>query len=243
MSTYMAFEIRRALRNKRFLILSVALPVVLYELIGQQQSGPVGGVAFKNYFMISMAAYGAVIAALSVGGPRVAAERANGWVRQLRVTPLSQRDYLAGKVMTSVCLVLPAIVLVCAAGALNGVSLSAGAWVQLLVSLVIASVPFALLGLAVGYWLDAESAQAGTAVIMLGTSVLGGLWYPLTNFPRVLQLFGEALPTYRLASLARSALEGAAPGGVDMGVMLAWTVAFGACFAWLYRRDTDRVRV
>jgi hypothetical protein len=25
--------------------------------------------------------------------------------------------------------------------------------------------------------------------------------------------------------------------------MLAWTVAFGACFAWLYRRDTDRVRV
>jgi hypothetical protein len=30
---------------------------------------------------------------------------------------------------------------------------------------------------------------------------------------------------------------------VDMGVMVAWTVAFGACFAWLYRRDTDRVRV
>jgi ABC-2 type transport system permease protein len=115
--------------------------------------------------------------------------------------------------------------------------------VQLLVSLVIASVPFALLGLAVGYWLDAESAQAGTAVIMLGTSVLGGLWYPLTNFPRALQLFGEALPTYRLAALARSALEGAAPGGVDIGVMVAWTVTFGACFAWLYRRDTDRVRV
>jgi ABC-2 type transport system permease protein len=244
MTAYTTFELHRAVRNVRFLIFSVAVPVVLYLAIGQQKGyGDVDGVPFKKFFMVSMAAYGALIAALSVGGPRVAAERANGWVRQLRVTPLTERSYLVGKLVCSLLIVVPAIVLVAVVGQATGADLGVGALVQLLATLILASIPFALLGLAIGYWLDAEAAQAGTVAIMLGVSILGGLWFPINNFPRAVQYIGEALPSYRMASAARAALHGAAPAWGDVGLLVLWTMVFGLAFAYLYRRDSDRVRV
>jgi ABC-2 type transport system permease protein len=244
MTAYTTFELRRALRNVRFLVFSVALPVVLYLALGHQTgAGNVDGIPFKKFFMVSMAAYGALIAALSVGGPRVAAERTNGWVRQLKVTPLTERSYLVGKLTCSLMIVVPAIVLVTVAGEASGVGLGAGGLIQLLVTLIVASIPFALLGLAIGYWLDAEAAQAGTVAIMLGISILGGLWFPITTFPRVVQYIGESLPSYRMASAARAALRGAAPAWGDVVLLIVWTVVFGAAFAYLYRRDADKVRV
>jgi ABC-2 type transport system permease protein len=244
MTAYTTFELRRALRNVRFLIFSVGVPVVLYLAIGQQKGfGQVEGLPFKKFFLVSMAAYGALIAALSVGGPRVAAERANGWVRQLKVTPLSERSYLVGKLSCSLMIVVPAIVLVTVVGEISGVGMGAGRLLQLLLTLIVASVPFALLGLAIGYWLDAEAAQAGTVAIMLGVSILGGLWFPITNFPEAVRYIGEALPSYRMASAARAALQGAAPAWGDVVLLIVWTMVFGAAFAYLYRRDADRVRV
>ena len=38
--------------------------------------------------MVAMIAYGAMWAVFSATGPRIAYERAIGWTRQLRVTPL-----------------------------------------------------------------------------------------------------------------------------------------------------------
>lgn len=240
MTAYLTFELRRAARNRRYVLFAVALPVVLYLVIGRQKASSVAGVDFAAYFMVSMAAYGAILGAGSVGGARVAAERSSGWVRQLRVTPLRSGSYLTSKVVLAVALAVPAILLVLVAGVATGVSFTAGTAVAVLAALVVASVPFALLGLAVGYWLDAEAAQTGGMAISLGLSILGGLWFPLSSFPRAVQYVGEALPTYRIASLARSVYTGHGVDWPDLAVLAAWTVGLALIFARQYRRDTDR---
>ena len=84
--------------------------------------------------MVSMASFGAMVAALNAGGTRLAAERASGWTRQLRVTPLPGWSYVMTKISASMVMVLPVIVLVELTGLfLGGVQLGVGVWLELTV--------------------------------------------------------------------------------------------------------------
>ncbi len=66
-----------------------------------------------------MALYGAVLAATS-GGAMVAIERALGWSRQLRLTPLSPVAYISVKALVALTLGLGSVLAVNVVGALNG---------------------------------------------------------------------------------------------------------------------------
>ena len=120
------------------------------------------------YFLVSMAAYGAIGAAMSQADP-IATERRQGWARQLRVTPLPSLAYVAAKVASAVLLTVPALALVGAAGqVVNHVDLGVcRPGPRRSPSLALGSIPFAALGLLIGYLLDAESAQGGMVLSLL----------------------------------------------------------------------------
>ena len=76
--------------------------------------------------MVSMAAYGSLGAAMS-GGSQLALERRSGWFRQLSITAWPPREFLLAKAAVIMVLVLPALLLVFAAGfAVGGVRLPVG---------------------------------------------------------------------------------------------------------------------
>ena len=58
------------------------------------------GISAPLYYMVGLAAFGTMAAILS-SGARIAGERAVGWNRQLRLTPLRTRDYFRTKVITA----------------------------------------------------------------------------------------------------------------------------------------------
>ena len=59
--------------------------------------------------MIGIAVYGAMLAATS-GGAMVSIERAQGWSRQLRLTPLRPAAYIAIKILVAMLLGLTSVV-------------------------------------------------------------------------------------------------------------------------------------
>lgn len=63
-------------------------------------------------------ALGAVISGLAAG-PSLGEERANGWLRQLRTTPLAPRAVVAAKIAVAMSFALPSIALVVAAAAVT----------------------------------------------------------------------------------------------------------------------------
>jgi len=132
-------------------------------------------------------------------------------------------------------------VLVLAAGALvNGVSLTPLEWVAAFAGLALGSLPFAALGILIGYVFDADSAQGGMMVTYFGLAILGGLWAPVASFPSVLVTIAHVLPSYHFADLGWRALAGRAPDPVDVAVLLAWAAAFGALVIWRYRAEERR---
>jgi ABC-2 type transport system permease protein len=190
--------------------------------------------------MVSMASYGAMIAGL-FSAQVIATERSQGWVRLLRVTPLPPAIYVVGKLLVALVVTLPAVLLVMVAGvAVNHVNVGAADLAGLVVALVLGSVPFAALGILLGYLFDVNSAQGAVMITNFGLAILGGLWAPVAAFPDALVTIAQVLPSYRFANLGRAIVAGRLPDVVDVAVLAAYAVAIGAMVFWRYRSEEQR---
>jgi ABC-2 type transport system permease protein len=239
MFDYLRLEVRRTLRDTGFVIGGVAMPVMMYLLFTNLGGGDDDG--WRTASMVGMAAYGAVGSALNTGGG-VAEDKVTGWLRQLRVTPMTPREVVLGRALTGSVTVLPAIVAVLAAGGLvDGVRLDVWQWAATAVLLWLGSIPFTLLGLGNGYRMTAQTTGVANMVCNLGLAVVGGLWFPLALFPDWLRSISAYTPTNRFAQLGVSVTEGRAPGLGAVAVLTAWLLVFGSYAVLSYRRSARTV--
>ncbi|WBO66646.1 ABC transporter permease [Streptomyces camelliae] len=238
MLAYVRLEIRRTLRDTGFVIGGIAMPVMMYLLFTNLGGADTG---WRTAGMVGMAAYGAVGCALNTGGA-VAEDRAVGWLRQLRVTPMTPREVVQGRTLTGAVTVLPAIVAVLAAGGLvNGVRLAAWQWAALVLLLWLGSLPFTLLGLGNGYRLTGPATGVANMLLSLGLSVLGGLWFPVSLFPGWLRALSAYTPTRRFAELGTAVSDGHAPGAGAIIVLTVWLGLFGSYAVLSYRRRAGTI--
>ncbi|MET8794140.1 ABC transporter permease [Streptomyces pseudogriseolus] len=244
MNGLIRLEILRVLRNRKLQFFSVLYPSLLFLLIAgtADSTGPLDGtdgLTLPAYLMVSMASFGALTAVLMGNSERIAKERENGWVRQLRLTPLPGRGYVLAKTAAAAVGALPAIVLVfVVAAVVKDVRLDAWQWLALTAAIWAGSLVFAALGVAIGYAATGDAVRPITMIVYFGLSLLGGLWMPSTTFPGWLQDVAAWLPTHAYAALGRAIEQHHAPGVQDVTVLLAFFVLFTGGAAWLYRKDT-----
>jgi ABC-2 type transport system permease protein len=237
---YALMSARSTFRNTRYVVFTLALPLVLYLLFNSlygNQVDSVTGLNVGSYIMVSMACYGAIGATMNAGS-RIALERQTGWNRQLRLSALSPQGYLFAKAAVSLLVALPAIVLVFLAGVIVGkASLTTGQWLECGIVLWLSMIPFGIMGLVIGFVATVDSAQPLTMIIYLVLSILGGLWFPVDQFPPFLQDVAKLLPSYWAAELARAPLANEALSMTGIGVLLIWTVGLGLLAMAAYRRS------
>jgi len=239
--TYFRYELLRSFRNWRFILFSLAYPVVLYFVVtGPQRHAHFDGVAFPLYFMAGMATVGTMIAVIS-SGARIAADRSAGWTRQLRITPLTAGDYLGAKVACGFLMALLAIALVSLSGTALGVRLSAGEWLTMIGLMVVGLVPIAVFGILLGHVVtpDSLAPAVGGAIMLL--ALLGGAYgFLLATSGAVFDLI-KAFPSYWLVQAGKTALGGSGWPAEGWIVIAAWTAVLAPLAVLVYRRDTSRV--
>ncbi len=186
MIAFARFEIRRTLRDSRFMLFLVAMPALLYLLLaGFTHSGRQDGLPAPAAFMVAMMCYAAIGSACYAIGPPLAAERARGWIRQLQIMPLAGTSWLAVKLIQGALLILPGITVVAATAAITqSPDLTPARWAALAAVLLAGSLPFTVLGLVIGQALDGQSANSATLFTVLGLSFAGGLLIPDTQLPQ-----------------------------------------------------------
>jgi ABC-2 type transport system permease protein len=246
MFRYLTLEIRRMYRDRRFIFFTVAIPVAFYLLWSNIFAKNGGtdtdtGLAAKTYLLVAMASFGALGAALTTTGARLAAERQAGWLRQLQVTPLRPWAVITTKIIASMCLALPAIVLVGLTAVLTQhVHLSATQWAELVVLMWIGTLPFAALGTLIGSLVGADAAQPVTVACYFALSILGGLWTSVSILPKTLRTIAHWTPSNRFADLGWSVVAGHLPPASDALVLAGWTAVLGVLAIVAYRRATVR---
>jgi ABC-2 type transport system permease protein len=242
MITYAKYEIVRTFRNRRFFVFSIGFPLVLFFVIAgpnrNEHDFAGSGLPAALYYMIGLTAFGTMNTVLSTG-TRIAGERAAGWNRQLRLTPLSTRAYFRTKVLVAYLLALITIAVLYASGISLGVHLTAGEWVRMTGLVLVGLVPFAALGVLMGHLLTTDSigpAMGGTTALL---SLLGGVWFPITS--GTMHDIAEALPSYWLVQASHVSIGGGGWGTLGWFVVATWTLVLTAAAARVYQRDTQRV--
>jgi ABC-2 type transport system permease protein len=217
-------EIVRLRRNKRYMMFTLALPVVLYLLVAKQvQHVTAYGVAYKAYYMVAMASFGAFSGALTGNAQRISQERKDGWIRQLRLTPLPPQSYVVAKIIASLAVSVPSILIVFLLGRFyGGVELAGWKWVVIGLAVWFGTLVFTALAVAIGYRFMPDTVQPMTMLVYLVMTFLGGVWFALGG---VLQDIGQALPTYQIIKIGTDVIGKGTVSAVSVAVILAWLAA------------------
>lgn len=239
--TVLRIELTRMLRNRRTIVFTFVFPAALFLAIGSgsgtNQSVGHGNVA--AYIMVSMALYGAALTA-AAGGAMVATERAMGWSRQLRLTPLHPAVYISMKALIALILGAVAIAVVNVVGVLqNKAVMPAHIWVECAVLTLVCTMVFAALGVFVGYLVPGENAMQilGPGLALL--SFLGNVFIPLDSGSTLWNIAAWT-PMFGVAEVSRAPLTGELPWYAVVNAV-AWLAIFVAGAAWRMSKDTARV--
>lgn len=246
--TFLGVELKRLFRNASVVVFTLIFPIAMLIMIGLPNkhtsisSVPVsqGGMSAAVPIMISMAVYGAMVAS-TMTGVSVAAERAQGWSRQLRLTPLNPIVYILVKAICGLALGGIAVLITLIVGAALGITAPLGNLVAAGVLAWLSSIMLTSLGLAVGYAFPAQNAMRYLGPILPILSFMGGLFVPLAILPEGVQTAAKFTPLWGIANLSQSAVIGVAPDGWSVVNLIVWFLIFTGLAVLMFRRDTKRV--
>ncbi|HEX7740668.1 MAG TPA: ABC transporter permease [Marmoricola sp.] len=244
-ATLLKLELRRMVRNRRTIIFALVFPTAMFFVFGSGKQGDQqlghglhGNVA--AYVMVSMALYGGALMAAS-GGAMVATERALGWSRQLRLTPLQPVAYIAVKAIVALVMAGFSVLIVNIVGIFKGnIEMPTDTWIYCGLLSLLCTLTFAALGVFAGYLLPSENVMQVLGPGLALLSFLGGLFIPLTQYAHGIRLIAYWTPMYGVSEVARAPLTHELPWYSVVNAV-GWLVIFMAGAAWRMSKDTARV--
>jgi ABC-2 type transport system permease protein len=224
------------LRYPAFSVPTLAFPALFFLLFVAPRSD-----ADPTLLLASFAGFAVLAVAFFQFGVGIASERESPWERFLRTLPLHLRTRLAARVLSAGLFGLASAALVVAAAlATTDAGLPASRWAALAGGLALGIVPFALLGIALGYWASPRGALPAANVLYLVLSFAGALWTTPAHLPGAVGSISPFVPTRQYGNVLWGATEGHLWRPRDWLLLLAWSAAFGLLAAWGYRRDEGR---
>lgn len=239
-ATLLRIELLRVLRNRRTIIFTLVFPAALFFAFGGQGSDErVGHGNVSAYIMVSMAFYGAALTA-SATGASVALERALGWSRQLRLTPLHPVAYIAVKAIVALAIGGISITVVNIAGLVQGKpDMPVGIWIASALLTLVCALVFAALGVFVGYLVPGENAMQFLGPALALFAFLGNVFIPIDE-GSTMWWVASCTPMFGPAMVSRSVLTGDLPWYAVVNAVV-WLAIFVGGAAWRMSKDTARV--
>jgi ABC-2 type transport system permease protein len=229
--------LRAIVREPTALFFSVLFPVMFFALFASlfgNQPSP-SGIPTAAAMLATYGTFGVVSVMLLNPGIAVADDRTRGWLRVKKVSAAPIGTTIAAKVISALPYALAVLLAISAVSLLVvGPVLHLGTWLRLVGVLLLGGLPFALLGLAVGFVASSNATAAVLNAVYLPMVVASGLWFPLEMMPSFVQAIAPFLPTYHLAQLALAQLTGADASGNLLALLLTTAIS-GGLAAWAYR--------
>ncbi|MEU3271478.1 ABC transporter permease [Saccharomonospora sp. NPDC006951] len=232
-----ADELRGILREPTALFFSIVMPVAFFALfVSLYGDQPSGTVQRGTAMIATFGTFGVLSVVLLNPGTGIAADRGSGWLRAKRVSAVPISSTLIAKVIATMPYAVGVLTAMTATAAITGnLNGSVADLMRVYVALLIGAIPFALLGLAVGFQASTNACVAILNAILFPAAILSGLWMPLEILPDFFGDIARFLPTYHLAQLALAQLTSAPVIGHLLALLTA-TAVIAPLAALSYRR-------
>lgn len=190
-----------------------------------------------NVFLASYMGFAVLGIAFFQFGVGIAGDRVAPWESYLRLLPVRPSTRFLARVLSALLFSVAAAAVVAAVAVLTtDASLPPARWAALVVAVLAGSIPFALLGIALGYWATPRGALPLANILYLSLSYLGGLWTGPGTLPHAVEHVSSYLPTRQYGEVLWNAVAGTFEPARWL-VLAAYGVVFAAAAVQGYRRD------
>lgn len=244
-------ELARMRRTPVVLVMGVGFPlaffVLLSSLLGNETLDTHQGVRLAQFLAPGMASFGVVMSTFSFLAAGFAEVRTTGVLKRLAGTPLPTWVLLGGRIGAATVLGLVSTTLVLAVGVIAyDVQLFARTIAAVVVSLLLGSLCFAVLGLVLGALAPTQQAAVATSIgLVIPLSFVSDVFMAGSGMPDWMTRLGWFFPLKHMAVLVGDALnpylDGSGFQAGHLAALAAFTLAGGLVAAWALRRDTDPV--
>ena len=228
-------EVEMTLRRGESVLLALGIPVLLLVFFSLVQVLPTCTrlpVDFLGPGILALAVMSTAMVSLGIA---TGFERGYGVLKRLGTTPLGRPALLAAK--TAAVLAVEVVQVAVLVPVAVGLGWRPGGSAALAVAaILLATVAFAGLGLAMAGTLRAEATLAAANGLYLVLLLLGGMVVPLAKLPGGLRALARALPAAALSGALDGALGGAGRiAAHDWVVLAAWAVGAPVLAALTFR--------
>jgi len=218
-------ETRLTLRRGESVLVTLIIPTALLAFFASARVLPAAGRTIQFLLPGTLA-----LAVISTGlvslGIATAYERYYGVLKRMGSTPFPRIGLVAAKLLAVLALEAAQVVLLVAVASLFYGWRPHGAVGLAILTLLLGTMAFAGLGLAMAGSLRAEATLAGANGLFLFFLLLGGLYVPLDHLPSWLVPVARVLPANALAEVLRATLRASGSIPLSSGALLvAWAIA------------------
>lgn len=237
MRSLMKVELILMKRQAAYYLLSIGLPSVFYLIFSGMMSGSATPTLILQTYLFSMTVFSIMSSAFFSIPSTLQSDKTNNWQKMLQHSPVSMIEYYISKLFSALLTFLLSIVVVFSVGHfVRGVNLPAMDWLIIALIILFGSLVFIAIGVLVSLLPSAQLMSVVGNIAYMALAVLGGLWFPLTMFPKWLQLIGKLTPSYQLMQIVSSYLEHHEFNVVAALIVLVYTVGVSPVVLQLKKR-------
>ncbi|MFI6261615.1 ABC transporter permease [Micromonospora sp. NPDC051006] len=196
------------------------------------------GATFATASMVTFSVMSANIFQYGIG---VAEDRDQPWNPYTRTLPAGPAPRFAGRVLAGLALTYLSLIPVVVIGAtLTAAQITPAAFLLAIGTVAVVSVPFTLMGLAIGYSLPSKAAIVIAQIVFFPLAFGGGLLSAPGEAPGFIEALAPYLPTRGAVELMWAAVGDHPVRPLSLTMLGVWVVLLAALAGWAYRRDEGR---
>ncbi|HTU98305.1 MAG TPA: ABC transporter permease [Solirubrobacteraceae bacterium] len=228
------YEQRAYWRNRGRGIFTFVFPIMFLVIFASLDKGQTissrGNIAFDDFFVPGILAYGIIATTFVNLAISTAILRDQGILKRMQGTPLPRWAYVLARIGSATVIMLLMTVVVLGLGVVAyGLQLRASTLPGLIAALVLGTACFTTIGIGITRFIP--NAEAGPVVVNLAVlplTFISNIWFPIDSLPQWLKTIAGIFPIKALASSLQYVFDprhhGAGFDGADLKVLAIWTV-------------------
>ncbi|MGT2934328.1 ABC transporter permease [Streptococcus castoreus] len=187
------------IRSLPSLVLSIGMPVFFFLFYSSFVSD---SQTILKLMMFNITAFSSIGFALFTLPFALQEDRRSNRLKSIRYSPVPLWQYYLAKVIRVIGYYLLSCGIVFIIGYfMRDIRMTVGDWLIAVALLVFGAVAFISLGLLLSQIKSSEVLSALANILYIGLAIIGGLWIPVSSFPKWLQAISRWTPTYHFGNL------------------------------------------
>lgn len=200
--------LRLFVRNKRFLIISLLIPIFFYLLFTKVMNVGLAGadlVAWKADYLVSMMTYGILMDSVMMISSTLVSDRENGFDQLITLSPLPKSRYYASVIFSFFGLFELSIISLLVVGYyINSVTYSILEVLSFLIALPLTALPLIMIGILLSLAGSSNTVSGLANLLVFPLAIVSGLWWPIDSLPNWIQSIGKWMPTYFMSNVMKT---------------------------------------